>query len=66
MELAAIDGARKKAALEQWNGHWQQLAQETYLTQEIQMAQRNAKDVTEKIEDITYGRNVIDVAENDI
>eukprot|EP00703_Trepomonas_sp_PC1_P002925 JAP93681.1 Hypothetical protein TPC1_13945 [Trepomonas sp. PC1] len=65
MELATIDGQRKKDQLEKWNNHWQELAQETYLTQEIQMAQRNAQQVTDKIIDITQGRFVINAAETE-
>ena len=42
MELATVDGARKKVQLNAWNQHWQDLAQETYLTQEIQIAQQKA------------------------
>ncbi|CAL6053804.1 Conserved_hypothetical protein [Hexamita inflata] len=65
MELAAIDGERKKVQRDAWNNHWQQLNEDTYLVQDLQRAERLANQATTKMQSIVQGRRVIEIAQQE-
>ncbi|KAH0575215.1 hypothetical protein SS50377_22842 [Spironucleus salmonicida] len=65
MMHAKVDGQRKKEQQKQWYGHWKSVNQDVYETQQIQEAERHAISVTAKMEDMAYGRRMIELVEDE-
>lgn len=62
MELAAIDGERKRKMRKEWTDHWKKNEQDARLIQQMQMAEKMAEKTTNKMEDLAYAKVVIDGA----